>query len=53
MPIFRKVERAQSIIQDGKERFLKACSKCSAEFYGEKKIRGVKLVENERAGQME
>lgn len=37
MPIFRKVERAKSVIENGRELFLKTCVKCSTEFYGEKK----------------
>jgi len=37
MPYFRKVERAKSVIENGRELFLKTCSKCSAEFYGEEK----------------
>jgi len=37
MPHFRKVEQPKVIIENGKELFLKACSKCSAEFYGDAK----------------
>jgi hypothetical protein len=34
MVYFRKVERAKSIIENGKEPFLKECGKCKSEFYG-------------------
>jgi Zn finger protein HypA/HybF involved in hydrogenase expression len=37
VPIFKKVERAQVIILDGKELDLKKCTKCGTEFYGEEK----------------
>jgi hypothetical protein len=37
MPYFRKVERAKSVIENGRELFSKTCPKCSAEFYGEEK----------------
>jgi Zn finger protein HypA/HybF involved in hydrogenase expression len=37
MVYFRKVERAKSIIENGKELFLKECERCKAEFYGDKK----------------
>jgi hypothetical protein len=33
-PIFTKVQRAQSVILDGKHLFLKACKKCGGDFYG-------------------
>ena len=35
MPIFFKVERAKSVVLDGKLLILKRCAKCDAEFYGE------------------
>jgi len=31
------VERAKSVIENGRELFLKTCSKCDVEFYGEEK----------------
>jgi hypothetical protein len=37
MPIFKKVERAQVIIQGGQELHLKHCAKCGTEFYGDEK----------------
>jgi Zn finger protein HypA/HybF involved in hydrogenase expression len=37
MVYFRKVERAKSIIENGKELFLRECEKCKTEFYGDKK----------------
>ena len=37
MPNFRHVERTKSIIQDGKELFLKQCEKCGSGFYGAKR----------------
>jgi hypothetical protein len=33
-PIFRKVQRSQSAIVDGKHLFLKECKKCGGDFYG-------------------
>ena len=35
MPNFKKIERAEVIIQDGRELFLKKCSKCGGDFHGE------------------
>ena len=37
MPNFRHEERTKSIIQDGKELFLKQCEKCGSDFYGAKR----------------
>jgi Zn finger protein HypA/HybF involved in hydrogenase expression len=37
MPNFKKVERAQVIIQDGQELHLKKCAECQTEFYGDEK----------------
>jgi hypothetical protein len=36
-PIFRKIQRAKSVILDGKQLFLKECKKCGADFYGVEK----------------
>jgi hypothetical protein len=35
MPNFRKVERAKSVVLNGKLLILKKCAKCDVEFYGE------------------
>jgi hypothetical protein len=37
MPTFKKIERAQVIIQDGQELHLKKCAKYGKEFYGDEK----------------
>jgi hypothetical protein len=37
MPTFKKVGRAQVIIQNGQELHLKKCAKCGTEFYGDDK----------------
>jgi hypothetical protein len=36
-PIFRNVQRAESVILDGKHLFLKECKKCGGDFYGVEK----------------
>jgi hypothetical protein len=33
-PIFRKIQRAQSVIVHGQHLFLKECNKCGTDFYG-------------------
>jgi hypothetical protein len=37
LPIFAKVQRAQSVIVHGKHLFLKECNKCGGDFYGVEK----------------
>jgi hypothetical protein len=34
LPVFAKVQRAQSVIVHGKPLFLKECKKCGGDFYG-------------------
>ena len=36
-PIFAKIQRARSVIVDGKHLFLKECTKCGGDFYGVEK----------------
>ena len=36
-PIFTKVQRAKSVILDGKHLFLKECKGCGGDFYGVEK----------------
>jgi hypothetical protein len=36
-PIFKKIERAQSVIVQGRHLFLKECKKCGTDFYGVEK----------------
>jgi predicted Zn-ribbon and HTH transcriptional regulator len=35
--VFARVQRAESVIVDGKHLFLKVCKKCGTDFYGVKK----------------
>jgi len=35
--IFKKVQRAKSVILDGQHLFLKECAKCGGDFYGTEK----------------
>jgi hypothetical protein len=37
VPVFAKVQRAQSVIVHGKHLFLKECKKCGGDFYGGEK----------------
>jgi predicted Zn-ribbon and HTH transcriptional regulator len=37
LPVFAKVQRAQSVIVHGKHLFLKECKKCGGDFYGVEK----------------
>jgi hypothetical protein len=34
LPVGAKVQRAESVIVDGKHLFLKECNKCGGDFYG-------------------
>jgi hypothetical protein len=36
-PVFRKIQRAQSVIVNGRHLFLKECKKCDGDFYGVEK----------------
>jgi hypothetical protein len=36
-PLFAKVQRAESVIVNGKHLFLKECKKCGGDFYGTEK----------------
>jgi hypothetical protein len=36
-PIFKKIERAQSVIVHGQHLFLKECGTCGTDFYGVEK----------------
>jgi hypothetical protein len=35
--IFRKLQRAKSVVLDGQHLFLKECAKCESDFYGTEK----------------